>query len=351
MNTIPASAVLFVLNEERVVYYLPTTIHFITSVVHFKHIHECRYQTLIEYCTKTVTKDNLEPLNITLNGVKYTVSSRTMEDTNHRVIQCLPSPPIQPLPPSTDSLNDVDTKHVGVNANYYLKCLCKKIIPPMHAMFNVVNVLSYMDYNTTSGNDDMRSLLRTLHELFTDVIRIITNVTIYLKIQDGKFHLDTSTFNIHECVEETKQFIKKIDTTNTRVGITFHLENLHKKQMYHGDRFRIQQVLHHLLTNSFNHTETGKIVVNTNTRSVDDEVDEIILTVSDNGTGIPADRLGNIYEPFHTHENGGGLGLFISKHIVTLMDGTIHIDSNDGEGTSVCLKIPLNKMGVGTTDK
>jgi signal transduction histidine kinase len=191
--------------------------------------------------------------------------------------------------------------------------------------------------------DDFNSIMYSLNEHSTDVIRLLTNVAIFLKIQEGNYNLNHSDFNIRDCIEETERFIKKIDSSETHVDITIHLSNLPEKECHRGDRIRIQQVLHHLLTNAFNHTESGSIVVNTNTRRIDSSVDEMIMTVSDNGSGISSKRLEDIYNPFETHENGGGLGLYISKHIISLMDGSIDIKSTEGEGTVVSLRIPLQR--------
>jgi signal transduction histidine kinase len=209
-------------------------------------------------------------------------------------------------------------------------------------MFNVINVLSYMDHKDADA-ECVKSMICSLHEYSTDIIRILTNVTIFIKIQDGKFKLDPIDFNIRDCIEETMKYIKKIDTSESHVNITFHLDNLPNDKIHVGDRTRVQHVLNHILTNALNHTESGDIVVNTSIRVGTDGNDEVVMTVSDTGVGIPEDRLEDVYKPFHTPHNGVGLGLFISKYIVELMDGCIGIDSTENEGTAVTVKLPIKK--------
>ena len=76
----------------------------------------------------------------------------------------------------------------------------------------------------------------------------------------------------------------------------------------------------------------------------------ILLCVSDTGLGIPDDKLNDIFEPFvqadgsyvRNHQ-GAGLGLSIVRRLVLLMDGSLTIDSQLGEGTTICLAIPVEQ--------
>jgi signal transduction histidine kinase len=65
------------------------------------------------------------------------------------------------------------------------------------------------------------------------------------------------------------------------------------------------------------------------------------IAVADTGSGIPADRLGAIFEDFVTTKRRGlGLGLAISKRIVEQLDGTITVESEVGRGTTFTLRFP-----------
>jgi signal transduction histidine kinase len=64
------------------------------------------------------------------------------------------------------------------------------------------------------------------------------------------------------------------------------------------------------------------------------------FTVSDNGPGIPEDIRESVFEPFVTGGKGTGLGLAIAKRVVEEHEGTIRIDSRNGEGTTVTIAIP-----------
>ncbi len=67
----------------------------------------------------------------------------------------------------------------------------------------------------------------------------------------------------------------------------------------------------------------------------------IVLRVSDNGIGISRAEMERLFEPFHsTKSNGHGLGLFAAKHILEMHHGTVEVQSWEGEGTSVTVRLP-----------
>ncbi len=112
------------------------------------------------------------------------------------------------------------------------------------------------------------------------------------------------------------------------------------------DPFKFEQVFINLVENSMRYTETGNITIK---GGVTDS--NLIIEVSDDGSGIAAEHLPRIFERFYVADssrnraNGGtGLGLAIVKHIIMLHNGTIEVSSKLGEGTSFHINIPTNKQ-------
>jgi signal transduction histidine kinase len=69
--------------------------------------------------------------------------------------------------------------------------------------------------------------------------------------------------------------------------------------------------------------------------------DQVQLEVRDTGSGIPAERLTQIFEPLHTTKPGGtGLGLYLAQEIVTAHGGQITVESTVGQGTTFILTLP-----------
>jgi signal transduction histidine kinase len=87
----------------------------------------------------------------------------------------------------------------------------------------------------------------------------------------------------------------------------------------------------------------GKLMVTATTQD-----SQVVLTVEDNGPGIPAAILRKVFDPFYTTKaTGTGLGLFVTQRIVKAHGGTIELESTEGKGT--CFTICLPACGKDTT--
>lgn len=110
-----------------------------------------------------------------------------------------------------------------------------------------------------------------------------------------------------------------------------------------ADRDKLKQVVLNLLSNANKYTpQGGKITLESLST-----YDEIIIKVGDNGRGIPAQYLPHLTEKFYrvpsseSDTQGTGLGLFICKHIIDAHGGKIGIDSTEGQGTTVTVRLPF----------
>jgi signal transduction histidine kinase len=125
--------------------------------------------------------------------------------------------------------------------------------------------------------------------------------------------------------------------------VTFGCSNESTGAMARGDSDKVRQILINLLSNSIKFTrEGGSISVKC---TADDR--SLRITVTDDGTGIPPDKLEAIFEPFvqvgrdfsSTH-GGTGLGLSISRDLARRMNGDLDVESRLGQGSSFTLTLP-----------
>src|SRR5204862_4582103 len=108
-----------------------------------------------------------------------------------------------------------------------------------------------------------------------------------------------------------------------------------------GEPRRLRQVVLNLVSNAIKCTERGDIVLRVRLEARKDQNLSLRFSVSDTGTGIPADKQSLIFEPFTqadgstTRKYGGtGLGLTISARLVELMGGRIWLESEPGQGST-----------------
>ena len=102
----------------------------------------------------------------------------------------------------------------------------------------------------------------------------------------------------------------------------------------HGDEMRIKQILINLLTNAAKYTQKGSVTLTVEGEIVEDGVERLKISVSDTGIGIKKEDLDSLYDYFKRIDKeknrkieGSGLGLAITKQLVSLMGGTITVDS------------------------
>jgi CheY-like chemotaxis protein len=116
----------------------------------------------------------------------------------------------------------------------------------------------------------------------------------------------------------------------------------------------VQQILLNLLSNAVKFTARGDVSLAVDARRADDGGYEVEFKVTDEGIGIPAEKMGRLFGTFSqvdastTRQYGGtGLGLAISKALVTLLGGKIGVDSEEGRGSTFSFTIRAGELADG----
>ena len=179
---------------------------------------------------------------------------------------------------------------------------------------------------------------------------IVSDLLTLSRLDNDKTRWKISSYSITESLKHVTEVIR-VDANAHKH--TLSLVALPDIPEIEADKERIEQVLINVLSNSVKYTpDGGNITVKAS--AIDSQTIEI--TVADNGIGIPKEDVNRIFERFYrveksrTSETGGtGLGLAIAKEIVTAHGGTINIESELGEGTSITIRLPI-KTSLKTVD-
>lgn len=117
------------------------------------------------------------------------------------------------------------------------------------------------------------------------------------------------------------------------------------------DRDSFKRVLGNIIQNSLKYMDKPEKRITVQTLV---EGKNFTLAIGDNGPGIPPEAAGHIFERFYraeqsrnTNTGGSGLGLAIARQIILEHGGTIHADSKEGEGTEICIVLPIEEGGAG----
>ncbi len=113
--------------------------------------------------------------------------------------------------------------------------------------------------------------------------------------------------------------------------------------MVHTDRVKLRRILVNLVDNAIKHTQAGEIMI-TGELGADDQLS---LSVTDTGCGIPAEVMPRVFEPFFRLEQvggqvGAGLGLAICRDLTQQLEGSIEAESEPGQGSCFTVKVPVS---------
>ena len=158
----------------------------------------------------------------------------------------------------------------------------------------------------------------------------------FSRLQSGRMRLSAARLDIlAELDEAVYMFTDRARTE--RKELTYE-ENTSLSPVY-GDRDRLRQVFVNIIDNALKYTQAGGVI----TVSSREAMGYVEVTVSDTGCGIPAQHLPNVKKKFYKANQlvrGSGIGLAVADEIVSLHGGTLGIESQEGVGTVVTIRLP-----------
>ena len=165
-----------------------------------------------------------------------------------------------------------------------------------------------------------------------------TNILNWIKYQNENRRLAKEKFNIHELVNQVLGVLNSL-AKQKQIKLVNAVDN---EQMLHQYFEPLKILIYNLISNAINFSEKGIIEINCQTK-----VDNIIITVKDEGVGMTAEQIQNIMADQFIissanidNRKGNGLGYLIIKDLLKMMGATINIDSEKGKGSIVSIIIP-----------
>lgn len=198
-------------------------------------------------------------------------------------------------------------------------------------------------------NADRARLRRYSENILTSgrsLLEIINDLLDLAKIEAGKMVLHLSEFAIEDLAGDLVDFVRPLaDKKNQHVTLEL-AENLPR---LHSDSGKIKQILYNLLSNAVKFTPMeGAVWLTVESAGAE----RVRMIVRDNGPGIPPEQHQRIFDPFHqldaskTREFAGtGLGLAITRELVVGLGGTIHVNSEVGQGATFVIELPSRSTG------
>ncbi|PLX27072.1 hypothetical protein C0583_04995 [Candidatus Parcubacteria bacterium] len=193
-------------------------------------------------------------------------------------------------------------------------------------------------------NEEQKEHLENIHKSTTRMIRLVNDLLNVTRIESGRLRVTPRETDINEYIKNLITEAKP-SARISNVKIEYKEVKLPKVMI---DQNLFRQVIQNLISNAIRYSKqkNGKVGVKVEKDNV-----YYIISVSDNGIGIPKGMQERIFEKFYRADNaiqavteGTGLGLYASKMIVDSSGGKIWFDSNEGKGTVFYVKMPLTGM-------
>jgi DNA-binding response OmpR family regulator/nitrogen-specific signal transduction histidine kinase len=181
------------------------------------------------------------------------------------------------------------------------------------------------------------------------LLSLISQLIDFRKYENGKLPVNFTLSDLKLFLKEESVSFKEMAK---RKHIHFHINVSDDAFIIWMDMEKLEKIYFNLLSNAFKYTlENGHIDVSLTKEMVNDEA-FAVLSVSDNGKGIPKESLKNIFERFYKVDPfaaGSGIGLAFTKALVELHHGKIEIESEEGHGTKFTVYLPFQQKEIPTT--
>ena len=221
----------------------------------------------------------------------------------------------------------------------FLATMSHELRTPMNAIIGYTGIAL-----TREGvPDSVRNMLERTKVNSNRLLSLINDILDISRINAGRVEIVTRRMNLHDVAQGWYNDFKR-QAQEKNLELTFSLDpNL--PRFIIGDEERLTQITSNLLNNAIKFTDEGKV-----TLALVRKENDVVITVTDSGIGIPDTWQHLIFEEFRQvdasskrRHGGAGLGLSIVQKLCVLMGGTITVSSKMGEGSIFTVTLPLKE--------
>ena len=226
---------------------------------------------------------------------------------------------------------------VSQHKSEFLASMSHELRTPLNAIIGFSEVLLERMFGDL--NDRQDEYLRDIHSSGKHLLALLNDILDLSKVEAGQMVLDITAVDIRPLLDGCVGFVRE---RAQRHGLTVTVDVAEDAAQVDADDLRLRQVVLNLLTNAVKFTPDGGRV---SVRAYRDG-DEVAITVTDTGVGVPEADRDRIFESFQQGgrapgaQEGTGLGLTLSRRIVHLHGGRMWLDSQEGQGSTFGLAIP-----------
>jgi signal transduction histidine kinase/CheY-like chemotaxis protein len=234
-----------------------------------------------------------------------------------------------------------EAEAANVAKSAFLATMSHEMRTPMNAIIGSASLM--LQQEDLRAED--RESLETVNGSGEALLRLINDILDFSKIEADRLELDRIPIDLLETVSAPLQMFSQ-RVAEKGVELTYYVDP-GLPPFILGDSMRLQQVIINLVSNAVKFTEEGSVCLRVERIGQAGEEERLRVSVRDTGIGIAPEKLQGIFDPFTQVESsttrrfgGTGLGLTISQRLVSLMGGSLSVESEVGEGSHFFFELP-----------
>lgn len=218
----------------------------------------------------------------------------------------------------------------------FLSSASHELRTPLNGVLGYVQLLQRQKKLPTES----QGYLDAIENCGQHLLNLINDVLDLAKVESGTVSVSLHTANLRNILTGVGDILRQ--RADAKQLAYEHKIAAKVPELVRTDEVKLRQILVNLLGNAVKFTEAGKITLDVD---FDPDSNTLLFSVIDTGTGIPPDKLKDIFEPFrrvNEHDGKGtGLGLSICRRLCEAMGGNLTVSSEVGKGTVFSFDIPL----------
>ena len=222
-----------------------------------------------------------------------------------------------------------------------------------HEIRSPMNVIIGLSESALSKEEDLTKELKedieSINIASNNLLGVIDGLLDISKIESGKVDLDEKEYDLSKFIKALESFTKE-KIKNKNISLELAVDPSMPSSLF-GDSTKLRQILQNILNNAAQYTTKGSIIVGVKW-SGNKETGKLNITISDTGKGISEQKLNHLFEEKKEDKKAyvSGMGLYIAKKYIDLLNGKIEVESEVGKGSIFTVTVTqkvINEKEIG----